>query len=304
LLNVKFPPLNVTRASQLTGVAVGVGVEITADAAPPKQTTRPKLGVNRNASCTTLSRQAYTPPFGNPSVDCRMNGQLFGTIDILFNPATTGSTTLTAKLPCNNLGFNNKRCAGGANNHAVCTTASECPGGTCNQQCFCPNTPAGTNQRPTGCQDACFGGPDNAFPCTTDADCTPPGFCNPGDCRVNPGDTGSAQEGLCTVGPFDKSCSTHSFKTCSDDSGCQGAACPYCDPGETCIAPQRQCFVPPTIQRAGTTVGYVPITNQEHATAAIFCISASGSPAVDSVAGLPGPGAITQPARTIEVGFP
>ncbi len=243
--------------------------------------------------------------FGNPSVDCQITSPpvaLFGTPDILFNPATTGSTSLTANTLCNTTGFNEKRCAGGANNHAVCTTASECPGGTCNNQCFCPNT-GGGNQKPTGCQPACFGGPDDASPCTSDSDCTAPGFCYPADCRVNPSDTDSAQEGLCTNSPISKFCSSHSFRPCTADVDCQAPSCPYCTLGETCALKPRECFVAPTIVRAGDTSAYVPITNQERTTAAIFCIAATGSSAVDTVAGLPGPGAITQPTNSIEVGF-
>ncbi len=250
--------------------------------------------------------------FGNPSVDCGIgkDSGLLGTINILFNPATTASTSLTANLPCNSNGFNDMRCAGGANEHAVCTVASECPGGTCNRQCFCPNGP-GENQRPNGCDRACFGGPDDTAPCTTDSDCSPPGFCHPGDCRLNPGDTDSAQEGQCTVGPFDFRCSGQTWRPCGGSGdinlNCRppsvGGTCPFCDVSETCDLFPRNCFVNPTIQRAGSTVGYVPITNQDRTTGSIFCISSTTSTSVNSVAGLPGPGAITQPATTIEVGF-
>lgn len=238
--------------------------------------------------------------FGNPSKDCRRassNGPAFGVIDIFFNPATTGATTLTANTSCGTPappGFGGRTCAGGTNQHAPCTVASECPGGTCNQQCFCPS---GLNsQRPNGCQAACLGGTADAQPCINNDDC-PGGFCHPADCRLNPSDTDSAQEGLCTVGPSDNTCSVHNFLACATDSDCGGAACPFCDPGETCLSVPRQCFVNPTIERAG-----VPGT-PDRTTAAIFCITATGSSAVDGVAGLPGPGAITQPATTIEVGF-
>jgi hypothetical protein len=62
--------------------------------------------------------------------------------------------------------------------------------------------------------------------------------------------------------------------------------------------------VNPTINRAGSTAGYVQNTNQERKTGSIFCISSTTSSSVNGVAGLPGPGAITQPATTIEVGIP
>jgi hypothetical protein len=238
--------------------------------------------------------------FGNPSKDCRRaasNGPAFGVIDILFNPATTGATTRTANTACGSPappGFTGRTCAGGTNQHAPCTVASECPGGTCNLQCFCPF--GGDTSRPNGCQAACLGGTSDAQPCTDNSEC-PGGFCHPADCRLNPSDTDSAQEGLCTVGPADNTCSVNTFLACETDADCSGAACPFCEPGETCVSVPRQCFVNPTILRSGT-----PGT-PDRTTAAIFCIAATGEDAVDAVAGLPGPGAITQPATTIEVGF-
>lgn len=237
--------------------------------------------------------------FGNPSKDCRRavsDGSALGVIDITFNPATTGSTSLTANQTCGAIpGFTNKTCVGGANQHRSCTVNSECPGGTCNNQCFCP-TATGRTQRPNGCQAACLGGTSDAMPCIDDVDC-PGGFCHSADCRLNPLDNDSAQEGLCTVGPADKRCSVHNYLSCSSDAECQPPACAFCEPTETCIAIPRQCFVNPTIDRAG-----IPGT-PDRTTGAIFCLTATGSSAVDGVAGLPGPAALTQPTTTIEVGF-
>lgn len=247
------------------------------------------------------------PPFGgptefngNPSKDCRLLTGAFNQnspIDVHFNPATTGVTTRTANLSCGSpapIGFTGRTCAGGTNQHAPCTVASECPGGTCNLQCFCPSGP--DTQKPNDCQDACLGGASDAQPCTDNADC-PGGFCHRADCRLNPSDTDSVQEGQCTVGPSDGTCSVNTFVTCQTDADCTGGSCPFCEVGETCVQRQRQCFVNPTIVRAGAPG--VP----DRTTAAIFCITPTGQDAVDGVAGLPGPGAITQPATTIEVGF-
>jgi hypothetical protein len=57
----------------------------------------------------------------------------------------------------------------------------------------------------------------------------------------------------------------------------------------------RQCFVNP-IQRTGAP------GMPDRAAAALFCIPAT-SPAVDGVAGLPGPGALTQPITSLYSGF-
>ncbi len=234
-----------------------------------------------------------TELFGNPSRDCRMGGALLGTSDILFDPATTGTTSRTANLPCGTPGFASKACAGGTNEHRTCIADSECPGGTCNEQCFC----GGGAQRPNACHAACLGGPDDAAPCADDSDCATPGFCHSGDCRLNPADTGSTQEGSCTTGPADGRCSVHTFRSCTSDAGCQSPLCPFCESGETCELSSRQCFVNPTITRAG-----VPGT-PDRTTAATFCLPATASPAWNTIVGLPGPGAITQPTMTFEVGF-
>lgn len=243
--------------------------------------------------------------FGNPSVDCPVptSLSLLGTIDILFNPATTGSTSATANLFCNTPGFNNKICAGGPNQYHTCTVNSECPGGTCNNQCFCPNTGSGPSleigQKPNGCDAACLGGAFDAQPCVDDSECDPPnGFCHVADCRVNPLDTGSAQEGICTTGPDDGRCSLHPFKGCVADSDCRpSGACDFCEESETCTPVRRQCFVNPTIVRQGSPG--VP----DRTTAANFCITKTSQPAVNSVAGLSGPGAITNPTTVTNVGF-
>jgi hypothetical protein len=241
--------------------------------------------------------------FGNPSRDCRMGGtQLYGTIDILFNPATTSATSQTANFDCGPVaGFQNKVCAGGTNEHRPCTVASECPGGTCNEQCFCPLVPSNTTSKPNDCEPACLGGALDSQPCTIDDDC-PGGFCHAADCRENPLDTDSAQEGLCTAGPFNGRCSVNTFVNCNPNQGntdCEAPICTFCEPGETCNLVQRECFVNPT----RTRVGVASLVPGERISAALFCISASGSSSVDGVAGLPGPGAITQPTTTIEVGF-
>jgi hypothetical protein len=240
--------------------------------------------------------------FGNPSVDCAFptNGTFLGDIDILFNPATTGSVSLTANVDCASNGFTNKTCVGGPNEFRTCTINSECPGGTCNEQCFCTSETHPGAQVPNACDHACRGGTNDAAPCADDSEC-PGGFCHDKDCRVNPSDTDSTQEGLCTVGPFDGNCSVHPFRGCQDDSWCSPVPglnyCPFCDPGETCVQVQRQCFVNPTMTRSGS-----PGT-PDRVSAAIFCIAGTNSGPVNATAGLPGPGAITQPATTIEVGF-
>lgn len=230
--------------------------------------------------------------FGNPSSDCPPAPNPLGTIDILFNPATTGSTTATASFDCGTTGYTDKACIGGGNDKRPCTTIADCPGGVCNEQCFCGGGP----QKPNACQTACLGGGQDAQPCGDDTDC-PGGFCHVADCRLNLADTDSTAEGICSIGPTDGTCSTHSFRTCTANSDCQPPICAFCGVAETCTFAKRNCFTNGTYTRAGT-----PGT-PDRISAATFCIAQTSSPSVNNVAGLPGPGAITQPASTQEVGF-
>ncbi len=238
--------------------------------------------------------------FGNPSVDCPPfpDANLSGRgLDLLLDPATTATTSLSATQHCTGVGFAGKACVGGGNDTRPCTAAGDCPGGACNEQCFCPAV-GGTAERPNSCDAACVGGAFDAAPCGDDSQCDPPnGFCHPGDCRLNPADTDSAEEGLCTTGPAIGTCSTSSFKPCNADAQCQGTECPFCQPGETCVVNNQQCFLNGQVSRAGTP------GSPDRVSAALFCLGATNEPSIDDAAGLPGPGALTQPTTTIEVGF-
>ena len=255
------------------------------------------------------------PPFGGPteffgttSVDCPpLPGQNISSagLDILFNPATTGTVTLAPSFECDVAPFMGERCVGGPNQGRACTGPGDCPSGSCNEQCFCPNVGPGS-QQPNACGAACVStGADDKNSCTSDAQC-PTGFCHPADCRVDPSDTDSVQEGRCTVGPTDGRCSATRYKPCSlsgpnPNLECRppsdGGSCPFCQAGETCTAKRRECFVNSGIVRAGSPG--VP----DRTSAAIFCIAATGSSSINSVAGLAGPGALTQPVTVVETGF-
>ncbi len=243
-----------------------------------------------------------TDLFGTTSIDCQPTGSpisgAFGT-DILFDPATTGTTTLLpGTLPdteCDSARFATNTCVGGTNAGRSCTAAPDCPGGSCNEQCFCP-TGGGQAQQPNACNDACVGGANDMLPCGTDAQC-PGGFCQAGSCRVNPADGDSVQEGFCPAGPTSGSCSITRYKACTSNGDCQGANCTFCQPGETCVTKFRECFVNGGIVRTGAP----GVPNKTNAT--IFCIAPTLSAAINAVAGLPGPGAITNPATSIELGF-
>lgn len=237
-----------------------------------------------------------TALFGNPSVDCLPppgsrisppNG-----LDILFNPASTATVTLLPTVQCDDLAFDDKRCAGGLNNGAACAVDSECPLATCNHQCFCPNAGA-QKQKPNDCDAACVGGANDTASCTDDSEC-PTGFCHLADCRLSFGSGGN--DGGCTNTNEGK-CSVSQYRSCLADAACQSPACTDCEPGETCIITSKNCFVNSGIIRQGTAHPTDPVS------AAIFCIAPTNQSSVDSTAGLPGPGALTQPATVVNTGF-
>lgn len=232
---------------------------------------------------------------GNPSVDCPPPvGNAFGPgLDLLFDPLTTSASSLAAAHDCTAPG-SVRACIGGDHDQRPCATALDCPGGTCAGQCFCAG-----QARPNACDAACVGGAHDAAPCASDADCDPPnGFCHQADCRPDPSDTDSIQEGRCTVGPTVGTCSTTRFQSCAADAQCQQPLCPSCEPGESCIFRTQACFVNGTIERAGT-----PGTS-DRTTAAVFCLGPTFGSVVDAVGGLPGPGAVTRHETTVTVGFP
>jgi hypothetical protein len=234
-----------------------------------------------------------TPPFGNASgpfgatsVDCppSSGGEITSPagLALYVTERTTGTATMAPTQQCASAGFMGNACRGGSSEGRPCATASECPGGTCDPQCFCPG-----QQRPNACFAACVGGTSDAADCVTDSDC-PGGFCHAADCRLDPTDPDSAQEGICTAGPPDSHCSITTYRPCAGDASCNPPQCPYCETGETCVTRNRACFVNSGIFREGT-----PRT-PEGTSVGVYCIAGDNA-AVNSVAGFPGPAAFTQP---------
>ena len=122
---------------------------------------------------------------------------------------------------------NGTRCLGGANAGAACTTASQCPGSSCSR----PGQPT----QPSGCSDDTTVS-DRVMECDEGAD-------------LEPGN----QEGGCTVGPIDSTCtvvSGHAQRGCSMDSECGGVL-------GSCGSSPRRCFLTGggTFQALGTEDG-------------------------------------------------
>jgi hypothetical protein len=283
-------------------------------------TTGTCLGGARNGlTCDANGDVPGRPDFGRTSLDCPPDAAaIIATLKIdLSNKTSTVTRTLTTASPnCTSSAFVNdkclcdtcntataepcatnadcpvsggspgvcggRRCLSGSNNGAPCANNSVCPGGSCGR-------PGGTPTAPSGCSDD-----------TTVADRVM-------ECTDGDGDG----EGDCTVGPTDQTCSVasgHGQRGCTSDADCGGAL-------GTCQSVQRHCFLTGggTFQPSGTSDGTntlvaigmadTPMNDVSNPTlAAVFCVSPTGLPAVNSVAGLPGPGRVT--IRGTAVGSP
>ncbi len=248
-------------------------------------------GVRNGQPCDVQGDNAL---FGQVSLDCQpVRAANIGNLNISFNPATTGTTTLASGPKCTAPGFTNmncfcdtcadataapcnsnadcavgvtcggKRCIGGTNVGQACTAASQCPSGACGR--------AGQATAPNQCDDL---------------------TCSPDAADPNPND------GVCEAGPFDRFCSRETFRGCASDADCQpppAGNCGTCKPNQTCTGDFRNCFLDPIV-RTGS-----PGT-QNATLAATFCIPPTTSSSVNSVAGLPGPGGLALPVRVLKTG--
>jgi hypothetical protein len=148
-------------------------------------------------------------------------------------------------------------------------------GGFTNSMCWCDGQP-----QPNACFTACDGGSNNNLPCSSDAECpgAPAGACK-ALCRQIVGE--NVGEGECIAGPVDQTCAGAPEVSCQQNSDCPVGTGP-CENG------LRRCFLDPIV-RVGT-----PGTTS-NVGAATFCIPATTATAINSTAGLPGPGSITFP---------
>jgi hypothetical protein len=252
-------------------------------------------GGDRNGlACDANGAVPGRPDFGATSLDCPpLVGALLATLTIDLSNATDPVTrTLSASSPgcsgapgqrclcdtCNNASqepcFANadcpdpagpigpicggRRCLGGINIGAACTTASECPGGGV---CIRPGEPT----RPWSCID------DSGS----------------SECLVVDSVEG---EGVCPDGPIDTTCSPpHAQRGCISDADCT--------PG-VCQSANRRCFPTGGFtDYIGTNTlvanGVEDTPSRDTSSpifGAVFCVGPTGSAAVNNVAGLPGPG--------------
>jgi hypothetical protein len=264
-------------------------------------------GTRNGLACDANGFVPDRPDYGRTSLDCPMaSGGIIATLPInLSNETNPVTKTLTAASPncgpaavgqkcmcqtCNNGAatpcFTNadctavgaticggNRCIGGTNTGAACSSSTSCPGGSCGR--------AGEPTKPSACLDD-----------TTMVD-------NNLDCV----DFDSDGEGECTSGPLTSACSVasgHAQRGCLNDGDCGGG------PG-SCESTNRLCFLtgggsfqPPVAGLIGTdtliAVGMedTPVRDVSNPVlGSVFCVGPTGAPAVNNVAGLPGPGRVT-----------
>ncbi len=160
--------------------------------------------------------------------------------------------------------------------HVSTPSNQPCDGsGHTGEGCWCDGQP-----QANACQTACDGGSNDAGPCDTDADCpgAPAGACKP-LCRQIP--SAAVGEAECPAGPVDRTCAGAPEISCTNDGGCPTGKGP-------CAAHNRRCFLDPIVKQgvAGTSSDTLVAT---------FCVAETGSSTINTVAGLPGPGAISIP---------
>jgi cysteine-rich repeat protein len=138
---------------------------------------------------------------------------------------------------------------------------------------------AGQTQ-PNSCLTACDGGSNDAQACNDDGDCpgAPAGACT-ALCRQIVGE--DVGEGFCPAGPISQTCAGAPQISCSSAQPCPLGVGP-------CVAAQQRCFLDPIVR-----VGVAGLAT--NVIAGTFFVPATSSPAINQVAGLPGPAGIKLP---------
>jgi hypothetical protein len=118
--------------------------------------------------------------------------------------------------------------------------------------------------------------------------CYCPKQVQPNACLSDTGAGTCPASGVCEQGPVDGVCTGQTYRQCQSGTGT--ANCEDVFPGAgTCMDQPRPCFGS-NISLTGTC------GTQQGVLASIFCIPQTSAAAINTTAGLPGPGAVTLPA--------
>jgi hypothetical protein len=263
-------------------------------------TDGPRAGLFCDANATN-----EYPDFGKTSFDCPPNPAsqianfVLGTVSFTTgtqtrtlstaNPLCSGSFTSERCFcdTCNNINAEacddnsdcpdppgpigpicgGRRCFGGANVGAPCTTNSQCPAGFCGRP--------GELSRPNGCiDDTVSFGPECVDTAPVDG------------------------QGECAIGPVDQHCtvaSGHPQRGCLDPSDCGGA------PG-SCVSDFRLCYldlgaVGGSVSVSGAATAPSGNTSDPTDLAALTCLTPTSANSVNTVGGFPGLARAHYPGR-------
>ncbi len=161
----------------------------------------------------------------------------------------------------------------------------------------------------TGSPELCHCGVcdgNSTLPCTQDADCGQQGPCR-STSQTNPRpnqcsdlvctDIGGG-EGECLAGPLARFCdgitraNGDGFVSCLNNGDCTASSCGPVSCGACTLSSNRECFQP-TISASGTPHPDTPIS------ASLFCAPPTANGAINTVAGLPGPGRVINQSTTV-----
>jgi len=241
--------------------------------------------------------------FGDTSLDCRPAGAVIANLNIDLSN-TTGSKTRTlstANPLCTEAGYTAQRCH--------CDTCATLAAESCATNADCPGGAVCGGRR-------CIGGDNAGAPCTTATQCpgggacgrpgraTAPNQCNDdGDGDLTNNCSSNTGDGDCAPGqgPFEQFCKPSAIHIgCASNVDCTV-------PGDTCVGAYRKCYnngVPGNTVTA-TGAASPPVNHESNPKlAALFCIGPTITPAVNSVAGLPGLGRLELPGHATDNGPP
>ncbi len=186
-------------------------------------------------------------------------------------------------------------CQGGPQDGQPCTTDGVTPAlGNTSFDCP-PNESANigastlplnltTSTREITLAATCIGSSANGDPCYCENQ-VQPNQCEDGVCTVD-----ADGEGTCGAGPIDSLCAIEAFRGCTTNADCPAT-------GDSCVTKTRGCLgatdasgvLTSSVARTGTPSQGSPLQ------VATFCINDTRSGAVNTAAGLPGPGSILIP---------
>jgi hypothetical protein len=213
---------------------------------------------------TPLTATTGTSSFGTTGQSPSCSGDP-GSICMCSTCNTAANITCTSNADCPVSGgapgiCGGRRCLGGPNVGAPCTSSSACPGAPCSR--------TGEPTRPTSCIE--------------DTDSAPPPTGT--ECIAD-----TTEVGACRLGPLDQVCELQPHRGCTTDADCQSVDFP----GDVCVTQVRPCFLDPIL---ATGTPDVPVGDVAHPLlAGSFCLAPTRSAAVNVVNGFPGPARIVFP---------